>query len=791
MLMSSWSFRTPEAKTLRVCLFVMISPSIYAEVGKNSIHALETITVTAQKRVESLYEVPISVSVVPGKKIQNLTLRNLEDVAAYVPNLNVSQGQVFSRLFIRGIGSGLNLGFEQSVGTFVDGIYAGRDRQSRIPLLDVERVEVLKGPQGILFGKNTTAGAINIVTARPSPEFGSRLSTFYAPDHGEAFAEGAITGSLADGLSGRIAARISHLDGYLTNTALDRREPEKDEQVIRGSLRWEGSDDLEVNAKYEYGHFKLQGLTSQIVETGSFGRVFSALDPEFDSVFNTTRSAGLGAPLFGPDSSDTRYHTAGLFIDSWVGEHRLTGTTGYQEYQYDDLTDLDLSALSVLGFQVGEQFRQISQEVRLDSPEATTSSWQPWNLDALEYLIGAYYQYQDLEINTSGNVSSRQLSAFRIPLPGLGIPPPAEFSRVNRSDQTSHSWSAFGRLTWLPADDWRVLAGLRFTHESKQAAKNLFIANAGTRTPNPRLARFAALAINAFPHHFEGSRDENHLMPMAGLQWDVSEHHMVYFNFSTSAKGGGFDDLAVSGVQANWEFADEFALSYELGAKTLWLDDTVSLNLALFRSDFNNFQVSQFDGRANFVVGNAASVISQGIELDGRWLITEDLTLSAAVAVLDARYASFPDAGCTAAQAFASGNFNTCRQDLSGRPTPYAPDWSGNVYLDYRFPLRRLNLEPAWLNDLAVTTQFNLNFSDSYFLAEDLDPLLVQNAYATLDVRFALGDLKRHWEVAFVGKNLTDQLLSLDGNDIPILAGALRKSTARPRSVGIQLVLAY
>ncbi|MGH8553937.1 MAG: TonB-dependent receptor, partial [Methylococcales bacterium] len=314
MSISRWSFKTLEVKALRAWVLVMISPSICADVPEESRYSLDPITVTAQKRPEDLSEVPLAVSVVSGEKIRNLTMRQLEDVSAYVPNLTISQGHVFSRLFIRGIGSGLNLGFEQSVGTFVDGIYSGRDRQSRIPLLDVERVEVLKGPQGILFGKNTTAGAINIVTAKPSNTLESQLSTFYAPDHGEAFAQGALSGPLAEGLSGRIAGRISHLDGYLQNTALGRREPEKDDQLIRGSLRWQGPADLEVGAKYEYGHFKVQGLTSQIVETGTLGRAFSALDPQFDSQFNTRRSAGQNSPLFGPDSSDTTYHSGALFI---------------------------------------------------------------------------------------------------------------------------------------------------------------------------------------------------------------------------------------------------------------------------------------------------------------------------------------------------------------------------------------------------------------------------------------------------------------------------------------------
>lgn len=331
-----------------------ISFSLHADETHDSLYSLESITVTAEKQPEDLNEVPQAVSVVSSERVRNLTLRELEDVAAYVPNLHISQnGTQFGRLFIRKIGSGLNPGFEQSVGTFVDGIYAGRERQAAIPLLDVERIEVLKGPQGILFGKNTTAGAINVVTAKPADQFGSRLSTFYAPDHGEAFAEAFVTGPFAEGFAGRLAARISHLDGYPNNTALQRREPQNDAQMIRGSLFWNRFENLEIDTKYEYGHFRVKGLTSQIVDPGIFGPAFRANDPEFDSLFDTYRSSSPDNPLFGPDKSDTRYHNAVLSIQSRIGANEFSATTVYNRFQALDLLDLDYSAMSLLGAKFG------------------------------------------------------------------------------------------------------------------------------------------------------------------------------------------------------------------------------------------------------------------------------------------------------------------------------------------------------------------------------------------------------------------------------------------------------
>ncbi len=545
------------------------------------LHRLDPITITAQKRPENLYDVPLSVNVVDGKKIDDLNMRHLEDVSDYVPNLTISQGAVFSRLFIRGIGSGLNRGFEQSVGVFSDGIYNGRDRQSRIPLLDVARVEVLRGPQGILFGKNTTAGAINIVTAQPTNEFESRLSTFYAPDHGEAFAQGVVSGPLFNGLSGRIAGRISKLDGYLENTTLNRTEPSTNEQVIRGSLRADGFDDIQIGAKYEYGNFKVGGRSSQIVEAGAFGPLFSAFDPQFESAFNTRRSVSQNNRFFGPDFSDTRYQNASLFVDADLGNHHLSAISGYNDYDYNDLVDLDLSPLTLLGFQSEERFHQFSQELRLESSQAISSSWRPWDLDALEYLMGFYYQYQDLKINTSGNLDTQQIALAGFPLPSFA------FSRVNTTDQTSHSWSIFGQVSWYPVDDLKLTAGLRYTTEDKNAVKNLVIASLGGMTNNPALVPFAPI-INAFPHNFNESRSESHLMPMFRMQWDVADNKTAYFSFSTAAKSGGFDDNATSGILADYEFADEFAYNYEIGFKSFFLAESLSLNLALFRTNFDD-----------------------------------------------------------------------------------------------------------------------------------------------------------------------------------------------------------
>lgn len=758
-----------------------------AEPSSGGTEVLAPLVVTAQKTPEDPVHVPKSVAVVGGEQVRDMAMRQLEDLTPYVPNLNLSQGAVFSRLFIRGIGSGLNQGFEQSVGIFHDGIYTGRGRQAQMPFLDVERVEVLRGPQGVLFGKNTTAGAINVVSARPGKQFESGLTGLYAPDHGEKFVEGFVSAPLPGGLAARVAGRISRLDGYLYNPLRNSTEPQTDQQAVRAIIDWDAVEGLEVTGKYEYGHYRLHGRSSQVTDTGRFGPVFRAGAPDFESDFDLRRSVDGDEPDFGPDRSDTRFHSAFLNLHAGLGEHTFESVSGFNSYHYDDLFDLDLSALSTIAQQTTQDFTQFSQEFRLRSPEAYAPSWAPWEPGALEYMLGAYYQYQALDIQTRGNLNLQPLAGLGLPVPGLGA------SRVSTTDQRSNLWALFGQMVWRPLQDWKVRAGLRYSLEHKRVERRLIVADLGTLRRNRALEPFFA-AFNTVPHQFSPDRTESRLAPMFALQWEFSEQAQAYFSFSTGYKGGGFDDNLTSGRLADYEFVDEYAAGYEVGLKGYWFDRALSLNLALFRTDIDNLQVSQFDGVSAFVVGNAAKVTTQGVELDSRWQITDELGISLAVAYLDAVYDHFPDAACTALQAAVfsgGGRSGACTQDLSGRSTPFAPNWSGSVFVDYNYPLGRLISDAGFFEDLVVRTRLNVNFSDAYFLAADLDPRLRQSAWAKLNLRIAIGDRPGHWELAFLGRNLTNELTGSDGNDIPVLSGPLRRATDRPRTLAVQASVAF
>jgi len=733
---------------------------------------LEEVIVTAQLRAEPLLEVPISVNVITAEWIENNAVRTFEELSSSVPNFTVNETPIDTNIFIRGIGSPENQGFEQSVGMFSDGVYWGRARQARVPFFDVERIEVLKGPQGILFGKNTSAGAINIITAKPSRETEGLASVYYAPDAAELVAEGILSGRLGKNVMGRISLRGAGMDGWVRNTAIDADEPEREELTLRGTLVWDASDDVEVIFKYEQSSLDIKGSSMQIIEAGVFGPLFSAFDPLFETKLDDRRSVGGNGVFIAPESSDNDTQNAALTINWQLGEFSLTAITGYSAYDFEDVFDADISALSQAQKVFGSDFEQWSQEIRLLSPLAEPGGF--------EYIAGIYLQDNEFDVVTRDDIDLALLGA------------PAG-SRFYVTDQSSSSWAVFAQLSWHLTETFRLTGGLRWANEDKDASRFLDVTDLGTRNPNPALEPFFGFALGTFPHELEGSRTENHLLPSVSLQWDANDDTMLYASYSKGFKGGGFDDQLTSGNRDDWEFEDEQVDAWEAGVKMRFLHRRAALNAAIFRSEYTDIKVSAFDGLAGFVVGNAAAATSQGVEIDGQFRITPKLTAGASIAYLDAKYDSFENANCTAQQTAEhamAGNPPPCLQDLTGREPLYSPRWSGNIFGRH---VHRFggSTSAGWVARYELKTSLEFNFTDSFFITQDLDPNLEQKAFSKLNIRVALAAVQKGWEIALVGKNLTDKQTASFGNDVPILNGAFFKFADRPRVIALQGIYTF
>ncbi len=464
-----------------------------------------------------------------------------------------------------------------------------------------------------------------------------------------------------------------------------------------------------------------------------------------------------------PEFSDNNYDNATLTLNYQMGEYELVSITGWSAYDYTEEVDTDFGVGSTVQSPAAEDFEQLSQELRLVSPLGET----------FEYIVGVFYQASEIDY----------LEPAQITLPAVAV----EIDREYFSD--SDLWAVFGQSTWNISDTFRATLGLRYTVEDKDGGRRLALRNPDGSIFNPLgLPEFAELGmplppLGITPHDLMGERDEEVVTPLVNLQWDVSGEAMLYASVSTGYKAGGFDarsnraTLPAGGPAL--EFEEEEALSMELGAKLGLMDGAAELNIALFRTEYDDLQVSVFDGVLGFDVQNAASATTQGLEMDGRWQLTEKLRLTGALAYTDFEFDDYENGACYKGQQADQVVDGVPFCNWSGNTNQFTPEFSGTLSVDF--------VQPVFGN-LELRSTLDVIYSDEYFAAPDLDPNAVQDSYAKLNARIALGRADGVWEVALVGKNLTDEEIITFANDVP-LTGPVTSYFAfveRPRTVAVQ-----
>jgi len=750
---------------------------------------LEEVIVTAQKREENLLDVPVSVIVVPSEKIVDADITSIEELQTYVPNLTVTDSALGPRLHIRGVSSGINQGFEQSVGVYVDGIYLGRSLQSRMALVDIERVEVLRGPQSILFGKNSIAGALNILTKQPTDSLDLGVTGLYSWDFDQRELTAFISGPLSDTLRGRLTAYTRNVDGYMENLILDRDEPSREERMVRGQIGWNPTDSLEFNFKAEWGSYDVSGEGSEIINdraatAGPFtGLNYSQIlilfgqDPAVANNYRDRKRTANGDEL----TNDTEEYvlTANYLYPGGV---TLTSTTGYSTYDSEEMCDCDFTGGKVFDVDFDENFDQFSQELRFMSPGGETVDW----------IAGIYYQNSTLHFYDSINVAA---DSVLVPIvEGLGGPGAgsliADTSVPRYFNQDTDLLSAFGQLTWNVSDRWYLTFGGRVSKEKKQADRTLSIATIdGAPLPEATAPYTRGLYANLFninEHALQGHRSVTRFMPSLEVQFDITGDSMTYFSVSRGNKSGGYDARSNNppSTGGSFEFEDEDATSYEVGAKMLFNGGATELNVAVYYMNYDNLQSSAFDGVLGFNVGNAAKAVAKGVELDGRWLLTDHLMLSGSLAFTHFEYKKY-FGECYYGQVPDAPDGINC--DYRGKTNLLTPDYSGVLSATYKRPLGD-SLEWGLTADLL--------FSDKYMTSSNLDPLQVQESYTKLNARLSIGAMSGRWELALVGKNLTDEPIINLSADVPLAGGSFgtpgfSAGYEQPRSVAIQAIFRY
>ncbi|MEO0412441.1 MAG: TonB-dependent receptor [Pseudomonadota bacterium] len=800
----------------------LISSAFGADIGQA--HAqLEEIMVTARQRTESLQDVPISVSAVSGDFIVRNGVQRLEDLSTTVPNLVVREGFAGETIAIRGFGSNQNPSFEQAVSTFIDGVYFGRAKQSLAAFLDVERLEVLRGPQSTIFGNNAIAGALNLTTTRPGQEMEGYAFASYNPDDDEVDLTGALTVPITDTLSTRVAFKYLNLGGYF-NSFFGDDVPARENAVGRVSVLWEPADNLEIFVKGEIGRQDAVGAASQLIDCPVGGGAFSAapspgrenvgsgacdlaqrLNPDITfALDNQIETGGLNPqtviPIAPSQINDTLGQVGGEFRDldtsninltinyGFENGITLTSVSGYSSYASDRRLDVDTTPFAFISTDRQEDYEQFSQELRLTSPGGETFDW----------LVGAYYQQSDVAF---GYQTFTLLDSPDGPNPGG--PPGGNGNAgfllgVFAGDLTEDNdqWAIFGSATYNFTEKLRATVGLRYSEVDKFGDYQIRLGVTPNNEAVPVQSAGAAVPFFGSPaapafvaHTVSDSVASNELTYQANLQYDVSDTVMVYGSISNGFKAGGFDNLirlpavypagvglvpTLEGTSTggSFTFEQETVDAYEIGVKIDLAN--VRVNIAAFYNEFDNLQQSIFNPTAiAFQIRNAAAAKSKGVEIDGQWAATENLVFNFAGTLLDAEYTDFPQGSCD--QLSTNAGLRFC--DLSGAELPYTPDWSATIGANHT--------QPLGAGSLAVFTNVQLVLSGGYRSGVELDPRFEVGSYQILDARIAIGDQEAGWRVGIWGRNLTDELFqtaSLYGAVRSV--GAYTTATNRPMSWG-------
>lgn len=784
----------------------------------------DEIVVTATGRAAVLQEVPIAVTALNTEQLDNAGVQDIRDVTVLTPSYRFFTGQSNSAgttASIRGIGTGGdNPGFESAVGFFIDGVYRNRSGVALSELPEVQRIEVLRGPQGTLFGRNTTSGAISVVTA--GPEFNTRaFGEFEAGNFGFLSATAGITGPLADNFAVRLEGNAQARDGYITDVNTGRDINNRDRWFLRGQALWDISPDATLRIIADVAQTDencctaisiVQGAVAGAVNTtaGASG-LRGMVAPQLDGGYNVALS-----PNRSYDEAVEEWGWSGEL--NWaIGGVNFTSLTSYRDWGAVRDQDVDFSGMDRAyrdDYDLG--FQTFTQEFRLQGENGP-----------LNWLVGAFYADETLELTDTirfGNDAARFVDALAIGAAGgqlfgtftgntclSGPLPPgvpgclaggalAPFRTIGGQGQQADiwgtettSWSLFthneialgDRLTWT--------IGVRYNHEEKDLSANLRAVapacdffNSIIDTPSEALLvglgalRIAVCnpVVNTQANGvWADSTEENEWSGTTNLRFQLTDDFMVYAGYSRGYKAGGFSldrsgfqyslGLLTNAVRPNTnqlQFAPEFVDAYEVGFKSTILGGSGTFNVTLYHQAISDYQLNAFSG-FNFIVFNVPEATSQGVEVDTTLRPIDGLTLTGSVAYNQATYESTLVDGLGITQVRAGTPFTT-------------PEWNVAGSATYEFPLGesltgKFYVNGTWVNDFPTAT---LN----------RDPRTDNEAFATFNARLGVAHVAG-WEFELWGENITDEYYYVGSFNVPEQTGNLAVYPSVPRTWGITL----
>ncbi|BCD85419.1 TonB-dependent receptor [Pseudomonas solani] len=728
--------------------------------------ALQKVTVTARRREEDVQDVPTPITTLSGATLETQRVYKVQDLQQVLPSVNVAFIHARqSSVAVRGIGNNpASDGLEGSAGVYLDNVYLGRPGMAVFDLLDIEQLELLRGPQGTLFGKNTTAGVLNISTRAPtfSPE---RTVEVSGGQDGYFQAKGTVNGALTETLAARLSAYRTRDDGFIKNIHDGNDLNGGERQGVRGQFLFEPNEDFSLRWINDYN--EEDSSTGTMVVYGAPARYWQ-------------RAALAGAsPLRDPDDKKVNIdgrqsvsvHQGGSSVEAnWnlAGGYTLTSISAYRYWHFTPANDESLNVPALLDTGVEVHDRQFSQEIRLASPTG----------GAFDYVLGAYVFNQNLGNKTFTDYGS-QADLFLL---GANLDALNNVSTKANGKIETDSYALFAQGTWHLTDRLDFTAGLRGTYEEKDANIKRF-APVGGAAVTGQAAAIRAAQLGAYD---SGDLSLHNAAPsfLLSLAYKFDDDLLGYASLAHGEKSGGVNLAVGSAPVAGADsllVGPERANDAELGFKSTLLDRRLLLNANLFWTGIHGYQATtlyQAPGSTNVVqvLANAGSVRSRGLEFEATALPVRGLTLNFNGSYNDVTYLSFKDAPCPGEVSTAPGAPATC--DLTGERVVGASKWIANLSGEYKWQLEN-RIEPYLTASYSYRSEAEGTLDNSDLSKIDGYGLVNLSA----GVRRDLGD--GQVDVSIWVRNATDTDYYLSA--FAYLNGAYTASVGAPRTAGVSL----
>ncbi|MFC3053168.1 TonB-dependent receptor [Kordiimonas pumila] len=717
---------------------------------EQNIFAIEEIVVSAQRRQESMQDIPVAVSALDAKRIRESGFEDIEDLSAVAPNLHISAlwGTSSPKIFMRGIGNNnFNQTAESKIAVYLDQVYLSAPSGQLFQMYDLERIEVLRGPQGTLYGKNATGGAISVYSKLP--EMDGETDGYVSASYGNYDAmkfEGAATVPLSETLSARVAGTYSKRDGYLTDARNGEKVNDIDEWAARGIIRWQPNADVDLKLNIHGGGSSSTHNNS--VHRGIFDPVALG-SGQFVKLSAADIIAGNGVDILGyqdpnPDPYVNTYEgdtfaKIDLVGVSLVGDfsfgdgYTITTVSGFEQSKRHVLQEGNGAPSTIFTIDWGPStFRSYSQEIRLSSPDDGAFSW----------LIGAFAFTEKGDVNNFYNMASVNFA--------LGFDAFNQFY-VQHTD----TYAAFAQGSYDITDKFTLTLGGRINYEKRDVDHQSYATDS---------ARTSVFPGPLFDVQLEESWSE--WSGRAALDYKISDDILAFISMNRGFTSGGFNTGAFNDPLGAAEiYNPEVILSYEAGLKTTLLNKRVRFNTTAFLYDYSDLQVFTFNAAGQQFIENASDAEVKGLEFELQALVTQNLEIGVSAGFLDSEYKNFTRAnGATV-------------EDLSGNKLIGAPSTQLNLVATYTLPTE--------IGDFALRGDFSYT-SNRYYDERELDEISSEGATTNLNASLKWTSKGENIEASLWARNLTNEVNIIDVVEVGLF-GYQNVWYNTPRTYGISL----